>query len=205
VNGASDAYYEPHARLALTRPLVLAGHPGSGVAHLGRAVTGLTGLAFNHIERSAEASAGASRSLIVLEQGWDRLRALERAALSKALRRRPYGVVVMESGLLEESACRRTLRDDATSVYLQRPFEFLLRRIEQVLSESPGRFPEFLAGPPRRAEELHAYLAPREQGLVDLDWILESGERHPGQVARELLGVLEDLDAVEGDRTERGS
>jgi shikimate kinase len=187
-------YYDPHARVVLSRPLVLTGHPGAGVEQVGRVLTGLTGLPFNHVERSAEASEGASRAHIAAGQGFDRLRQVEREALGKALRRRPYGVVVMQSALLLDEADRRMLASTATTVHLQRPLEILLGAIGEHLERSPGSLPEFLVGPPRTSDELGEFLRPREVGLSDFDWILEAGDRHPLRIAREILAALEELD-----------
>jgi shikimate kinase len=187
-------YYDPHARLTLSRPLLLTGHPGAGVEHVGRVLTGLTGLPFNHVERSAEATEGASRAHIAAGQGFERLRELERSALRKALRRRPCGVVVMQSALLADDDERRVIASTATTIHLQRPVEVLLASIGAHLARSPGSLPEFLVGSPRTSDELGRFLQPREVGLSDFDWILEAGDRHPVRIAREILAALEELD-----------
>ena len=193
----SHGYYEPHPLLVLDRPLVLVGHPGAGADQVGRVISGRTGLAFNDVERSVESIAGRSRSQILLEDGLERLRELEGAALLAAIHREPFGIVVMESGLLEDPTWREQLRDLCTVVYLRRPSHALLSRIQRQLERAPGSLPEFLVGAPRKVDELRTYLGPRESALREVDVIFEAQEGQTGLVASEILASLHHLVGVE--------
>jgi shikimate kinase len=193
----NEGYYDPYPRLALDRPLVLVGHPGSGVDRIGRTIAGRTGLAFNDVERSAESLAGGSRSRVLVEEGIARLREVESAALGKAIRRKPFGVVVMETGLLEDAERRHWLQSRCTVVYVRRSNEILLARIQRQRARAPGSLPEFLVGAPRLVEELRDFLAPREAALGEIGVVIEAEEGHPMWVAGEVLASLEDLLGVE--------
>jgi len=189
----SDDYYAPHPRLALDQHLVLVGHPGSGASQVARVVAGRTGLVLSDVERSAESAAGAARARVLVEQGPTRLQQLEAAALEKALRRRPCGLVALESGLLEQDDRRAWLLERARVVYLRRPPEALLRRIQQQLARSPGSLPEFLLGAPRDVDELCAHLAAREAALLDVPVIVDAGDDPPARIAASLLESLDQL------------
>ena len=193
----SEGYYDPHPLLALDRPLVLVGHPGAGIDQVGRMISGRTGLAFNDVERSAESSAGASRSRILLESGLARLRELEAQALARAMRRRPFGIVVMESGGLEYPRTVAWLRECARLVYVRRDDEELLTRIQKQLERAPGSLPEFLMGVPHNAAQLREHLREREEKLSEVTVIVEARGEHPARIAGEILGSLDDLLGVE--------
>ncbi len=189
----SEDYYDPQPRIVFDRPLVLVGHPAAGVEQIGRAMSGRTGLTFSHVERSAEASAGAARSRLLVESGLATLRAFERRALERAVRRRPCGIVVMESALLENLEIAFWLEARTRAVYVRRGLDHLLSRIEVRLQNAPGSLPEFLLGVPRESEALREYLRPREAGLAALSTVFEAGDQHPTRVAAQLLASLDQL------------
>jgi shikimate kinase len=192
-----DHYYDPYPTLSLDQPLVLAGHPGSGVDRIGRMIAGRTGLPFNDVERASESRAGRSRARIVVEEGLGALRALEEAALLQAVERTPFGVVVMETGLLEDAARCAWLQARCAVVYVRRPDAALLERIRRQVARSPGSLPEFLLGAPRRVEELKTYLAPREHALREIEIVLDAGDRHTTRIASDILASLNRLLGVE--------
>lgn len=193
----SDGYYDPYPRLRIGMPLVLVGHPGSGVAQIGRNMAGLTGLTFNDVERSSESRAGRSRALVLVQDGMEALREFEAAALFQAVRRQPCGVVVMESGLLEQQPRRTWLREHGKVVYLRRPLDVLLARIRGQLERAPGSIPEFLVGAPCSVDDLREFLEPRERALAELDSIIEAGNEHASRVANQILESLDRLVDVE--------
>ncbi len=189
----SEGYYEPHARIALEEPLVLVGHPGSGVAHAARAISGRTGLPFNDVQRSAEARAGQSLARIAVERGIEALRGYELEALRRALRRRPCGIVATSSGPFEHDDVRAWILQAGRVLYVRRPVEVLLARIQLQLEASPGSLAEFVVGAPTRAEDLERHLAGRELALQDAHAVLEAGDRHASRLADEILEGLDRL------------
>lgn len=192
-----EDYYSPHPRVLLSRPLVLVGHPAAGVEQVGRGICGRTGLPFNHVERGAEALAGASRARILLDTGLEQLRDLETRALAKSVRRRPCGVIVMESGLFENADLVAWLAERSTLLYLRRPDAVLLDLIRRHLARSAGGLPDFPTGPPDGPESLRELLAPRERGLASIERIVEAGDAHPGRLVGPIMGSLDRLMSVE--------
>lgn len=192
----SGDYYDPHPTLSLDQPLALVGHPGAGVAHVARAISGRTGLPFNDVPRIAEALAGSSRSRLVVEQGVDALRDVEARALASALRRQPYGVIVVESSLLEHADCLEQVGAEARTVYLRRPEVELLRRIRAQCEAAPGSMPEFMMEAPRDLASLRAFLAPAETQLERLDTIFDAHDEHASLIAEKLLASLDRLMGV---------
>lgn len=193
----SQGYYDPHPLMTLDRPLVLIGHPGAGIDQVGRMLAGRTGLAFNDVERSAESSAGSSRSRILLESGLKTLRETEARALARAIRRRPCGVVVMESGLVEDAETFAWLTEQAALVYVRRDEERLLARIRQQLEDAPGSLPEFLMGAPPDVEALRGHLRTRDEKLSEISVIVEARDEHPSRISGQILASLDDLLGVE--------
>lgn len=189
----SDPYYDPHPRIALDAPLALVGHPGAGVSRIARALCATTGLPFNDVARSAEASAGASRARVVLEEGAESLRGREGRAFRRALDRRPPGVISLDSWLLEDPALRAWGRDRCHWIAIRRPMAELLDRLRARHRSHPGAEPWFLVGPPRNVEELARFLEPREKALQALDTVYEAGGQHENEVARSVLAALDRL------------
>jgi shikimate kinase len=189
----TEDYYAPHPRISISRPLVLIGHPGTGIDAVGRAVTGRTGLPLNQISRSVEARAGRSCARILVENGMATLRRLEAVALEQALRRRPYGIITLNSAALEDEDTRSATKSTAELLWIRRPANVLLTRIRKAVTESPGSVPEFVIAMPSRVDELEAHLASREEGLREVAGILEAGDLHAFEVADHILGFLDSL------------
>ncbi len=186
-------YYDPYPRLSLEEPLALVGHPGSGVAQVGHALCATTGLAFNHVDRDAEATAGRSRARVLVEDGPEALRDLEARALRRAIGRRPSGVVVLGTRCLEAPGVRGWLPQACTLVYLRRPLDVLLRRIQARLAEAPASLPEFLAGAPTTTDSLAELLERSEPHLQEAQVILDAEDRHASRVADEIAASLDRL------------
>ncbi len=186
-----EDYYSPHAQLLLARSLVLVGHPASGVDQVGRMISGRTGVPFNDVERAAEAMAGASRGRVLLDDGIERMRELEGAALEKAVRRRPSGVIVMESGLFERPEWLTWLQERCDVLYVRRPDAVLLHLVREQVARVPGSLPEFMAGAPHDTASLRDYLAERESTLGGVELIVEAENRAPSWVASQIIGSLE--------------
>lgn len=188
-----NGYYDPYPRLLLDEPLVLVGHPGSGVSLVGHALCARTGLAFNDVERSTEATAGRSRARVLFEEGAEALFEREGRALRQALSRSPLGVAVVGSACLASVDPDGELLQVARWMFVQRPLEILLARIGRQLEGAPASLPEYLPHPPKTAEDLAQRLAPWERGLESAHAILEAGDRHPQALADEIESSLDRL------------
>jgi len=177
----------------LARPLVLLGHPGSGVSAVARVLCGRTGFPFNDVARLVEARSARSRAQIAVEDGLEALRLLERAALRDALRRTPAGVVAADTACLGEAADRDWIRGCARLVYVRRPLRTLLARIRAEVERDPGSQPEFVYAVPADERELAEHLEPRESLLGLAHVILDAADRHPVALAADLLAELEPI------------
>lgn len=193
----TDGYYDPHPLFSIEMPISLVGHPGSGVAYIGRAISGRTGLPFNDVARSAEAIAGCSSSQMMIERGYPALLEVETQALQTAIRRKPCGVVVLESRLLEAEGQLAWLQQQSRLVYIRRPDEVLLQRINRHLAQWPGSIPDFIAAQPRDVEELRKHLAGVEALAADVEVVFDAGEEHPSLVAEKICASLNRLVQVE--------
>ena len=191
-----DDYYSPHPRLLITEPLVLAGHVGAGTAAVARAIAARTGLPFCEADRMAENAAGCSLSQLLASQGVGALSRYGSDALERALDRRPCAVVALPHTALS-IAVQERIRDEARLVYLRRPTPVLLDRIRSQLEKSPASLFQFSLGAPSSVDELAPFLEPREEILRCADTVVEAGDRHPHEIASELLGALDRISGVE--------
>ncbi|MDJ0787466.1 MAG: shikimate kinase [Myxococcota bacterium] len=191
-----DDYYDPHPRLALAEPVVLAGHVGTGTAQVARAMAGRSGLPFVEVDRMLEAQEGKRLSRILADEGFERLRRLARTALMRALRRRPCNLVVLGSPAIEAEELREAL-GSARLVYLRRPADVLLARIQEQHAARPGSLFGFPLAVPENEQELRDFQAPVEAILQGADVVFEAGDHHPSKLAVELLASLDRIVGVE--------
>ncbi|MEM7410425.1 MAG: shikimate kinase [Myxococcota bacterium] len=191
-----DDYYAPHPRLLLGEPLVLAGHVGAGTAATARAMAARTGLPFCEVDRMAENAAGRSLGQVLSGEGLAALARYGSQALDRALDRRPCAVIALGHTALSDEG-RVRLRDEARLVYLRRPTSVLLTRIQERLRVSPGSLFQFSLGTPTSVEELVPFFEPREEVLREADTVVEAGDRHPHEIASQLLDALDRISAVD--------
>ena len=101
--------------------LVLVGPPASGKTTVGTAVADALGVAFRDTDRDVEAEAGCSVSDLFVSQGEPHFRALEEAAVARALAEHE-GVLALGGGAVMSAATRKLLvgygRDGGTVVRL---------------------------------------------------------------------------------------
>jgi len=193
----TSSYYDPHPTLYLERPMALVGHPGAGVAHVARAISGRTGLPFNDVPRIAEAMAGSSRARLQIESGIDALRSVEARALESALNRQPHGVIAFESPLLEYESCFEQTQRLAQTIYLRRPWPELLRRITAQCEAEPGSMPAFAVAVPPDSDALREHLAEAEARLERLETVFDADAEHASVIADKLIASLDRLVGVE--------
>jgi shikimate kinase len=101
--------------------LVLVGPPASGKTTVGTAVAQALGVAFRDTDADIEAETGSSVADVFVSQGEPYFRALEEAAVARALAAHP-GVLALGGGSVTSPATRRLLvdyaRDGGTVVWL---------------------------------------------------------------------------------------
>jgi shikimate kinase len=106
----------------------LVGMPGSGKSTVGPELAGLLGVPFVELDAGIERAAGKSVRAIFAEEGEQRFRELEAAALTEAAAHDP-SVVSCGGGVVLEPANRVMLRATGTVVFLSVPLEILRSRI----------------------------------------------------------------------------
>ena len=93
----------------MTTQIVLVGPPGAGKSTVGHLLAQRLGLPFRDTDADIEAAAGKSISEIFLDDGEDHFRALERAAVARALEEHE-GVLSLGGGAVLAAETRQLLR-----------------------------------------------------------------------------------------------
>jgi shikimate kinase len=94
--------------VAVTPALVLVGPPASGKTTVGTAVAAALGLAFRDTDRDVEAEIGTSVADVFVQRGEEHFRALEEAAVARALAEHD-GVLALGGGAVMSAATRELL------------------------------------------------------------------------------------------------
>ena len=130
------------------RHLVLIGMMGVGKSSVGRRVALRLGRQFLDTDRLVEQEAGCTVAEIFATEGEAAFRALENAAVRRALESDPYAVIAFGGGAVLEPANRGLARELALVVWLQAPAGELARQREQayrsaahILVDTSGRSP----------------------------------------------------------------
>lgn len=100
-------YYDYHPLVSLDRPLVLSGFLGAECRRIGYQLAALTGLTVTDLDRAIEHEAGQSVWKLILMEGENRYRELERENLQRQLRARPAGILTLGDGTLIDPENRR--------------------------------------------------------------------------------------------------
>jgi shikimate kinase len=183
-------YYEPYPRLRLPKAVVLAGQIGCGAAAIGRNVASRTGLPFSEVDRLIEHEAGSSLARLVVEEGHEGLAGRAEAVLDRLTGRSPRGLIVVDRAWLPLSA-REILRRRTRFVFIRRPADYLLERLDQELRRSGDWILGGLQAPIRDVVDLKPLLDRRELLLRESRIVLDGGSGHANRVAEVLLDSLE--------------
>jgi shikimate kinase len=182
-----DAYYDYAPTVALERPLALTGFMGAGIIEVASSLSTRTGLNLIEIPRWAEHTAGKSLSHVYLREGEGRLRALERGAVQRALRDRPFGILVLGDGTLLDDETRELLRKNTTLVYLRRNLSTLFQQVRTDLLQSPGCYPAWMMSPPADEDALAPLFERCRPGYESAHVTIDAGTRSSTTLAEELL------------------
>jgi shikimate kinase len=186
-----DGYYSYQPAVTLDRPLCLIGFMGAGVGAVGSTLGALTGLTWIDLDRRVEHAAGRSISHLVLREGLDAWRTIERGELRRALGARPPRIVSLGDGALLDDDNRALVKERAQLVYLRAPVEDLARAVRRELDEQPGRYPTFMQrGAVVTAAALGPLLAAREPGYLDGAVVVDLDRQAPTRVARAVMRAV---------------
>ena len=125
-------YYDPHPRLRLERPIVLAGDIGCGAAAVAWQIAAQTGIGFVSIDRLIEHEAGCELARLAVEEGSARLVARTDAVLDRVANETPFGIVVIDRAW-PSLVVRDTLRRRTLFARLARSYEHLARHFAAAL------------------------------------------------------------------------
>jgi shikimate kinase len=161
---------------------------GVGKSSIGRRVALRLGRQFVDTDQLVEDEAGCTVAEIFAAEGEPAFRALENAAVRRALESEPWSVIAFGGGAVLEPTNRGLARESALVVWLQAPARELARRVSASMRRSggtarpllvPGRSPEQVLDDIARDRE-EAYRATAHV-LVD------TAGRSPGQAATAVL------------------
>jgi shikimate kinase len=166
--------------------LVLVGPPASGKTTVGTAVAAALGLAFRDTDHDVEAAAGSSVADLFVQRGEPHFRALEEAAVARALAEHD-GVLALGGGAVTSVATRELLvavgRAGATVVWLDVDLPSAARRV------GLSRDRPILGVNPRAM--LRTMLEARAPLYGEVATVtVATGGREPADVVVEVLGAL---------------
>jgi len=158
--------------------VVLLGLPGAGKSTVGQLAARELGAEFRDIDRNVEASARASIPAIFAEQGESRFRDLETAEMQRLLDG-PPAVLAPGGGWAAWRNNLAAARRRALFIYLRTDPAIAARR-----TSGGAVRPLASEGDPREA--LERLLRAREGYYATADATVDTGERTPEEVAREV-------------------
>ncbi|MGQ0626011.1 MAG: shikimate kinase [Sporichthyaceae bacterium] len=160
--------------------VVLVGPPGAGKSTVGRAVARRLGLTFRDTDADIEASAGKPISDIFVEDGEAAFRALERAAVVRALDEHD-GVLALGGGAVEDPATQQSLRAH-TVVFLDVGLGAAARRV------GFNRDRPLLLGNPRKT--LMTLMAARRPAYLAVATTTVSADANAAAVATAVVAAI---------------
>lgn len=166
----------------MTRPkAVLIGPPGSGKTTIGTALADRLGVAFRDTDSDVEATAGKPVSDIFIDDGEERFRELERAAVRDALAGHD-GVLALGGGAVLAPAVQELLAGH-TVVYLQVGLSDAVKRVGLATAR-----PLLVLNPRSRLRQLMAERVPIYERLAVI--AVATDDREPGDIVEEIVKAL---------------
>jgi shikimate kinase len=162
--------------------VVLIGPPGSGKSTVGHRLADELGVAFRDTDADVEAVAGKPVSDIFIEDGEDRFRDLEAAAVRLALAEHD-GVLSLGGGAILREATQDLLAGH-TVVYLQVSLSDAVKRVGLATAR-----PLLVLNPRSRLKKLMDERQPVYHRLATL--VVDTSDREPEEITREILKEID--------------
>jgi len=170
------------------RHLVLIGMMGVGKSSVGRRVALRLGRQFLDTDKMVEDEAGCTVAEIFAGEGEAAFRALEAAAVRRALESRPYAVIAFGGGAVLDPVVRGLARNLALVVWLQAPARELARRVSASMRRPGGPARPLLAEGRSPEQVLDELARAREDAYKATAHVLvDTAGRSPGQTATAVL------------------
>jgi len=170
------------------RHLVLIGMMGVGKSSVGRRVALRLGRQFVDTDKLVEEEAGCSVADIFATDGEEAFRALEAAAVRRALESDPYTVIAFGGGAVVDGATSGLARQLALVVWLQAPAWELARRVSASMRRSGGTARPLLSQGRPPEVVLEEIASRREDAYKAAAHILvDTAGRSPSQAATAVL------------------
>ena len=160
---------------------VLIGPPGAGKSTVGPLLAALLGAEFAETDAMVEAEAGKPVSDIFISDGEPAFRALERAAVARALASHP-GLVALGGGAVMDPATQQLLAGQRV-VYLQTGFTAAVQRVGL---DTPR--PLLLGNPRAQMRDLLAQRLPVYESLAAIT--VTTDDRDPQEIADEIAATV---------------
>jgi shikimate kinase len=162
-------------------PIFLIGFMGAGKTTVGRELARQLYYDFIDLDELIARQAGKSVQEIFAELGEHEFRKLEREAI-RFCAQLTRAVVALGGGAYEDEDNRNVLRRIGKTVWLDCPLEVCLRRISRDTSRP-------LAGDENAMREL---MDRRRGSYVEGDFVVQTGEKNPEQLAIEITELLDE-------------
>ena len=170
------------------RHLALIGMMGVGKSSVGRRVALRLGRQFLDTDKLVEEEAGCTVAEIFAGDGEPAFRALENAAVRRALESEPWAVIAFGGGAVLEPANRGLARETALVVWLQASARELARRVSASMRRSGGTArPLFNQG--RSPEQVLDDIARQREDAykASAHVLVDTAGRSPSQAATAVL------------------
>lgn len=161
-------------------PIFLVGFMGAGKTTVGRTLAEHLGYDFFDLDELIEARAGKSVQAIFAELGEAEFRRFEHEAI-RGCGNRARAVIALGGGAYVSDENRMLLRTIGETVWLDCPLDVCLRRVSGDKSRP-------LLGDEATMREL---LELRRAGYAKADYLVQTGEQTPEQLAIEIVRLLD--------------
>ena len=170
------------------RHLVLIGMMGVGKSSVGRRLALRLGRQFHDTDKMVEDEAGCTVAEIFAAEGEAAFRALETAAVRRALESDPYAVIAFGGGAVLDGANASLARRLSLVVWLQAPARELARRVSASMRRSGGTARPLLAQGRSPEQVLDELARQREDAYRSAAHVLvDTAGRSPSQAATAVL------------------